>query len=716
MPYMIVPHGDKFKVHKKGADGKPSGPALGTHPSRHHAAAQIKALYANESTKPKKKELDFKQGAGRPTSSEDYAVVPDPDKPSTWKLPIQDRKHLGLAIAALGSDASAPHGHAADLSPEDRKQALSRIHARIGRLANDESDKADLHAELAKHGKKSLFGGGWSPLAEQSNPSPVQFDDDGDDYLGDTLTPKLDPDDPRVQYEPTGGDKTSACANCAFFDADDAACRLVAGDIVAPGLCNLWLRELDDDEEDAANAQPVTVVDGGKEVDRPGLIEVIKTAVKQALGIVEWHNPPLDITTGFKTFGPDNQYWVAFYSNNAQDRDGEWFAEKAHDKAIERIDSGLAPMPKLDYWHCKAYHGEAFWLGREGHVVMAAGEFWPDEFSQAMKEYYVNAAPDDDLVSFGYLYPRSALVDGVYHDYTPFEISPLPSDMAANLWTGFANLEEFKEMTVTAQKRKELERRLGPALAKQLLATAGTKSRALDQIETSFKEVDAEESDLASDVKALKNAVLILAGQKTKTDEPLPKTGRQGQPVTEEEQNNPEDEPETDEDEDEEFGRLKKEVAKLKRQLKAAKAAAASDGEDDGEDGEDEEDDTPPAKKARRKARTPETGLKELATGYKAIGDALGQVSQALVAINQKQAGLEAGINALAKELYNPTPASRSPYTQVPPDDPALVSIKARMEGIGGNTAPNTPVENIKAVDMAAFIGLPTAFQNGHRG
>ena len=715
MPYMIVPNGDKFKVHKKGPDGKAQGPALGTHPSRHHAAQQIRALYANESTKPKKKEIDFKAEAGKPTSSEDYAVVPDPDKPSTWKMPIHDRKHLGLAIAALGSDARAPHGHAADLSPEDRKQALSRIHARIGRLANDEADKADLHARLAKHGKKSFFGGGWSPVNEASTyPTPISYDDqdDGDDYLGDTLTPKLDPDDPRVEYEPMGGDSTNACANCAFFDADDAACRLVAGDIVAPGLCNLWLRELTDDEEDEADAVPVSMVGAGKEV-QPGLLATIKTAIKQVFGIEELDIAESDLTSGFKMFGLNNEFWAALYSNNAQDRDKEWFAQKSHDEFIDRIDRSEVPMPKLDFWHCKAYHGQTEWIGRVGHVTVAVGTFDDSPLAEAMKEYYAEAEPGDLLTSFGYFYPRSALVDGVYYAYNAFEISPLPAQVAANPYTGFTSLEEFKEMSVSAQKQKALERLVGAKRAQLILGAADTKSKELDEVASSFKSLG---NPLEAKVDALADAVMILVGRKVKTDDPVVETGRQGQPVDEEDQNNAEDEPDLDEDDDENIGRLNKQIAKLKRQLKAAQAA----NEDDGEDEEDGEDDTPPAKKSRRKSRTPETGLKELATGFKTLNDALAQVSQALIQINQKQTALENGINQVAKEIYNPVPASRSPYTVVPPSDPAAEALAAKMMGgAGQNLPPNQQQEQIAMQDMAQFIGLPTAFRgngNGHQG
>lgn len=32
----------------------------------------------------------------------DFAYVPDPQKPSTWKLPVFDKAHADMAVAALG--------------------------------------------------------------------------------------------------------------------------------------------------------------------------------------------------------------------------------------------------------------------------------------------------------------------------------------------------------------------------------------------------------------------------------------------------------------------------------------------------------------------------------------------------------------------------------------------------------------------------------------
>ena len=45
-------------------------------------------------------------GEAHPAS--DFAYVPDPEKPSTWKLPIFNMRHVGGALAAMTSDYRGP--------------------------------------------------------------------------------------------------------------------------------------------------------------------------------------------------------------------------------------------------------------------------------------------------------------------------------------------------------------------------------------------------------------------------------------------------------------------------------------------------------------------------------------------------------------------------------------------------------------------------------
>jgi len=716
--YIVRKVNNKHQVHKRSDSGQPVGPPLGKHRTRSGAVDHMRQLYSND---------DRNMKSARPTDPDDYAVVPDPKSPSTWKMPIHNREHLGLAIAAMGSSATAPHGHAAKLTDAERKQAVSRIRAKIGKLANDDADASDLRDRL--EGKK-YWGDGDAYPDMDGRPYASTYGDDGDDYVGDVLTPKFDPDDPRVQYSAMGGGKSGACATCAFFDADDSACRLVCGDIVPTGWCDLWLRELTPDEEDDQTAMPVRMVES-KEIDegetyvinKRGFMDMVKSAIKQLFGPDDADKP----MSGFKLFGDNNEYWVAFYSNNAQDRDGEWFSEKSHDDFIARADRGEVPMPYLDFWHSKAYHGQAQWLGREGHVVIAVGTFDDSELAQEMKEYYASAQPDELLTSFGYFYPRSALVDHVYHAYNAFEVSPLPAEVAANLHTGFTSLEDFKEIeTMDAKKQQALARLVGPKAA-QLIASAGEqRSKELDTVETSFK---ATVNPLEARLDAMAEAIGLLASAKDAKSNPgvTPKTGKQGQPTTEEAQD---DEPADDVDEEDldnigspksidrtaakQIARLEKQVKQLTRMLKA-KASDPDDDEDDDTDAEDDtDDDMPPAKKSRRVSSS-EKALRQIANGYKSTTDAITAVATAVQAIQAAQNKQANSINALAQEIYNPTPASRSPYTVVPPSDPAMDALEKAMHNPNGQgMAPNGQQQQYSADQLMQTFGLPTTFTNGN--
>lgn len=75
-----------------------------------------------ESHLPKTKDVD---GVEHPAS--DFAYVPDPDKPSTWKLPIFNARHIGGALAAMTSDY---RGHPAEIPEKAREEVMRKILAK----------------------------------------------------------------------------------------------------------------------------------------------------------------------------------------------------------------------------------------------------------------------------------------------------------------------------------------------------------------------------------------------------------------------------------------------------------------------------------------------------------------------------------------------------------------------------------------------------------
>ena len=60
-------------------------------------------------------------GEAHPAS--DFAYVPDPEKPSTWKLPIFNMRHVGGALAAMTSDY---RGNPVGIPEGDRRAVMKK--------------------------------------------------------------------------------------------------------------------------------------------------------------------------------------------------------------------------------------------------------------------------------------------------------------------------------------------------------------------------------------------------------------------------------------------------------------------------------------------------------------------------------------------------------------------------------------------------------------
>lgn len=123
MPWMIVEKDGQYCVHKQNAD-KSAGDSLHCYDNRDDALKYMKALYANMPVKERAQEaiaafmdklsdlFDFatvtksESWGDEPASS--YLVVEDPEKPTTWHLPVKkhgklDHGLMGAAWAALTS-------------------------------------------------------------------------------------------------------------------------------------------------------------------------------------------------------------------------------------------------------------------------------------------------------------------------------------------------------------------------------------------------------------------------------------------------------------------------------------------------------------------------------------------------------------------------------------------------------------------------------------
>lgn len=293
---------------------------------------------------------------------------------------------------------------------------------------------------------------------------------DKDKWLADKIATLIDEGKPR--------DQAVAQANAMWDAAHDKA----------------MMDEPPVDEEDSERLEAAENADEDEpEHEEKALFARIWQRVQEKLGSKE----APDDGTGFKVKG---NHWIAWWSNNFIDREGEIFTEKAIDAYVARVDAGIVPPPALAIWHLgeKAYIGKAEWVARHGHSLMAAGEFYPTT-SERIKSYYRKHVKSTSL-SHGFTFPKSQFDGTHYHAFNTFEISLLPRGVEANSYT---SLEGVKEMPVTKVKEDYLkEVGYTDEEIKQILASRTERDKAIEERGEAFKDFtdvnheDAGEADL----------------------------------------------------------------------------------------------------------------------------------------------------------------------------------------------------------------------------
>lgn len=231
--------------------------------------------------------------------------------------------------------------------------------------------------------------------------------------------------------------------------------------------------------EDIA-ADPVVEQEGDDDTPQADtVIAILRNALNDLFG-----RSRRDTATGLKVAG---NRWMITWSNNFQDRDGEWFSEKAMDRYVARVDAGIVPPPVLQVWHAgeQTRIGKAQIVGRHGHFMIASGEFDDTPQGRAAKAYYSNPRRmKATAVSHGFKYEPARFIDKVYHEFNTFEISLLPRGKEAN---PFTSLEGVKDMALTDEKVQYLKEVFGEQ-ADQVLANLDARGKALEEAGNAFKD------------------------------------------------------------------------------------------------------------------------------------------------------------------------------------------------------------------------------------
>lgn len=175
----------------------------------------------------------------------------------------------------------------------------------------------------------------------------------------------------------------------------------------------------------------------------------------------------------------DERLFVAWYSNNFEDKDKEFFPTKAIDNSISRKNRGDYRQPEL-WSHHQEYlkHGEALKVVRLGHFVVAAGIFdspQENDLVEPFKAWYESS--ERVTMSHGFEFNPLEYRDKAFWEFDTFEISTLRPGMEANPYTLFS-MEDA--MPLTKEDEKFLEGLLGSDRLQKLKTTsqkAGSKIR-----------------------------------------------------------------------------------------------------------------------------------------------------------------------------------------------------------------------------------------------
>lgn len=187
--------------------------------------------------------------------------------------------------------------------------------------------------------------------------------------------------------------------------------------------------------------------------------------------------------SAFKAHG---DYWHAEWTNNAEDRDAEFFTGKALKDYEARVDMGLTPYPDLWVWH----GGEAVKIGKstqistvekDGVVIMSAvGTFDDNPRALAAKAFY-NESKEIHGMSHGFTYPAARKQGRVYNQFNTFELTVLPIEAAANPYTAFDS-KEYEEANMKQEKFDYYVKVFGKDEAEKIKSEMEGKAATLSQI------------------------------------------------------------------------------------------------------------------------------------------------------------------------------------------------------------------------------------------
>lgn len=239
-------------------------------------------------------------------------------------------------------------------------------------------------------------------------------------------------------YVMTTVDINRRCETCRFYQHRSRfdPCLLLANDsplpIVGYGYCEKYV------ELPQVEASILAITDMGAVLALELLLG--EDSLKQSKISSELLLPA---ARGFKMFGPSELFWIAWYSNNFEDKEGELFSTESLDYYNLMTLNKFWEQPELWCFH-KSFtkHGKSLRTMRLGHFQLSVGKF-DDPAENQIVDNFRNFYQDNPVtMSHGYYYSPKHFVNGVYNRHQTFEISTLAPGREANPFYTSLNLGE----------------------------------------------------------------------------------------------------------------------------------------------------------------------------------------------------------------------------------------------------------------------------------
>lgn len=214
--------------------------------------------------------------------------------------------------------------------------------------------------------------------------------------------------------------------------------------------------------------------------------------------------------------------WFSVTTNKYKDREREIFSDASHKDYIAFVDREKA-YPELWLWHVPGSRiGVADFVDYADGFVVHSGTFDDDEVAQGFAE----GGCEGLAVSHGFKYHDGDEEDGVYEWYRTFEVSVLPAEKAANVWTRFQTESSDKEvkMGLSDEKRAFLIGRIGEEATKGIEDNLGSMAKTLEEHGIEFKELvetteekpEAKPEEKQSEAPSVEDRLATLEASLTK--------------------------------------------------------------------------------------------------------------------------------------------------------------------------------------------------------